>query len=211
MANLHPLEFDADSKLNVAAAVGNYKNKTATALGLFYRPNEDVMFNVSGTVGSSDNMVGGGVAIRIGHGGNKARNKQMAENAAYVKGLESRVDKLQQQMDALNQKIAVLRHAVNVFNTTTVLEGFGFTIDEALVRMAMLTKKKQRLAQMKQVPSLVRTSPGYGSNTPEMTCRNYDAEQVEQEYRRVSDQLTALQLTLDRANLLLEFEVELEG
>ena len=101
MANLHPLEFDADSKLNVAAAVGNYKNKTATALGLFYRPNEDVMFNVSGTVGSSDNMVGGGVAIRIGHGGNKARNKQMAENAAYVKGLESRVDKLQQQMDAL--------------------------------------------------------------------------------------------------------------
>ena len=44
-----------------------------------------------------------------------------------------------------------------------------------------------------------------------MTCRNYDAEQVEQEYRRVSDQLTALQLTLDRANLLLEFEVELEG
>ena len=109
--------------------------------------------------------------------------------------------RMQQQMDALNQKIAVLRHAVNVFNTTTVLEGFGFTIDEALVRMAMLTKKKQRLAQMKQVPSLVRTSP----------CRNYDAEQVEQEYRRVSDQLTALQLTLDRANLLLEFEVELEG
>ena len=44
-----------------------------------------------------------------------------------------------------------------------------------------------------------------------MTCRNYDAEQVEQEYRRVSDQLTALQLTLDRTNLLLEFEVELEG
>ena len=119
--------------------------------------------------------------------------------------------RMQQQMDALNQKIAVLRHAVNVFNTTTMLEGFGFTIDEALVRMAMLTKKKQRLAQMKQVPLLVRTSPGYGSNTPEMTCRNYDAEQVEQEYRRVSDQLTALQLTLDRANLLLEFEVELEG
>ena len=74
--------------------------------------------------------------------------------------------RMQQQMDALNQKIAVLRHAVNVFNTTTMLEGFGFTIDEALVRMAMLTKKKQRLAQMKQVPLLVRTSPGYGSNTP---------------------------------------------
>lgn len=118
--------------------------------------------------------------------------------------------RMQQQMDALNQKIAVLRHAVNVFNTTTVLEEFGFTIDEALVRMAMLTKKKQRLARMKEVPPLVRTSPSYGSNTPELTRRNYDAEQVEQEYRRVSDQLTALQLTLDRANLLSEFEVDLD-
>ena len=56
----------------------------------------------------------------------------------------------------------------------------------------------------------MRTSPSYSSNTPELTRRNYDAEQVEQEYRRVSDQLTALQLTLDRANLLSEFEVDLD-
>lgn len=101
MANLHPLEFDADSKFNVAAAVGNYKNETATALGLFYRPNEDVMVNLSGTVGSDDNMIGGGVAVRIGRGGNKARNKQMAESAKYVKNLESQVNTLQHQMDAL--------------------------------------------------------------------------------------------------------------
>ncbi len=101
MANLHPLGFDADSKFNVAAAVGNYKNETATALGLFYRPNEDVMVNLSGTVGSDDNMIGGGVAVRIGRGGNKARNKQMAESAKYVKNLESQVNTLQHQMDAL--------------------------------------------------------------------------------------------------------------
>ena len=100
MANLHPLEFDADSKFNVAAAVGNYKNETATALGLFYRPNEDVMVNLSGTVGSDDNMIGG-VSVRIGRGGNKARNKQMAESAQYVKNLESQVNTLQNQMDAL--------------------------------------------------------------------------------------------------------------
>ena len=101
MANLHPLEFDADSKFNVAAAVGNYKNETATALGLFYRPNENVMVNFSGTVGSDDNMIGGGIAIRIGRGGNKARNKQLAENNKYVKDLEAKVNTLQNQMDAL--------------------------------------------------------------------------------------------------------------
>ena len=39
----------------------------------------------------------------------------------------------QQQMDALNQKIAVLRHAVNVFNTTTMLEDLGLPSLRALV------------------------------------------------------------------------------
>ena len=61
-------------------------------------------------------------------------------------------------MDALNDKIANLRHGINVFNTTTKLEGFDFTVDESLVRMAMLTEKKNRLSRMKGVRELVRNS-----------------------------------------------------
>ena len=101
MANLHPMEFDADSKLNVAVGVGNYRNKTATAMGLFYRPNEDVMFNVSSTIGSSDNMIGGGVSFRLGSGGNKLKNKAFADAVEQNKQLKSQVDTLQAQMDAL--------------------------------------------------------------------------------------------------------------
>ena len=101
IANLHPMEFDADSKLNVAVGVGNYRNKTATAMGVFYRPNEDVMFNVSSTIGSNDNMVGGGVSFRLGSGGNKQKNKAIADAAEQNKQLKSQVDTLQAQMDAL--------------------------------------------------------------------------------------------------------------
>ena len=101
IANLHPMEFDADSKLNVAVGVGNYRNKTATAMGVFYRPNEDVMFNVSSTIGANDNMVGGGVSFRLGSGGNKQKNKALAEAAEQNKQLKSQVDTLQAQMDAL--------------------------------------------------------------------------------------------------------------
>ena len=35
MANLHPMEFDPDSKWNIAAAIGNYGSETAAALGAF--------------------------------------------------------------------------------------------------------------------------------------------------------------------------------
>lgn len=94
MANLHPMEFDPDSKWNIAAAIGNYGSETAAALGAFYRPNDDVMVNLSTAFGTGENMVGGGVSVRLGKGGNKLSRE---ENNA----LKDQVDNLTARMDAL--------------------------------------------------------------------------------------------------------------
>ena len=101
LANLNPLEFDKDTKLNVAAAVGNYKDETAVAVGVYYRPNEDVMLGVSTSFGTGENMVGGGISVRVGHGGNKsaraATENAIKENEILrqeVKSLEARMDAL---------------------------------------------------------------------------------------------------------------------
>lgn len=94
MANLHPMEFDPDSKWNIAAAIGNYGSETAAALGAFYRPNDDVMVNLSTAFGTGENMVGGGVSVRLGKGGNKLSRE---ENNA----LKDQVDDLTARMDAL--------------------------------------------------------------------------------------------------------------
>ena len=94
MANLHPMEFDPDSKWNIAAAIGNYGSETAAALGAFYRPNDDVMVNLSTAFGTGENMVGGGVSVRLGKGGNKFSRE---ENNA----LKDQVDNLTARMDAL--------------------------------------------------------------------------------------------------------------
>ena len=94
MANLHPMEFDPDSKWNIAAAIGNYGSETAAALGAFYRPNDDVMVNLSTAFGTGENMVGGGVSVRLGKGGNKLSREE--SNA-----LKAQVDDLTARMDAL--------------------------------------------------------------------------------------------------------------
>ena len=101
MANLHPLEFDEDSKWNVAAAVGNYKSETAAAVGAFYRPNEDVMFNLSTTFGNDENMVGGGLSLRLGKGGNHEKDKKLKAAIAENNDLRVKVDDLTARMDAL--------------------------------------------------------------------------------------------------------------
>lgn len=94
MANLRPMEFDPSSKWNIAAAIGNYGSETAAALGAFYRPNDDVMVNLSTAFGTGENMVGGGVSVRLGKSGNKLSRE---ENNA----LKAQVDDLTARMDAL--------------------------------------------------------------------------------------------------------------
>lgn len=94
MANLHPMEFDPDSKWNIAAAIGNYSSETAAALGAFYRPNDDVMVNLSTAFGTGENMVGGGVSVRLGKGGNKLSREESNALKDQVNDLTARMDAL---------------------------------------------------------------------------------------------------------------------
>ena len=94
MANLRPMEFDPSSKWNIAAAIGNYGSETAAALGAFYRPNDDVMVNLSTAFGTGENMVGGGVSVRLGKGSNKLSREETNALKAQVADLTARMDAL---------------------------------------------------------------------------------------------------------------------
>ena len=93
MANLRPMEFDPSSKWNIAAAIGNYGSETAAAIGAFYRPNDNVMVNLSTAFGTGENMVGG-VSVRLGKGGNKLSREETNALKAQVADLTARMDAL---------------------------------------------------------------------------------------------------------------------
>ena len=84
LAALHPLDFDPSDKWDFAAGVGNYRNETAAAVGIFYRPNARSMFNLGWTMGDNRNMVNGGFSIKLGRGSvyNDMSKAQMAETIA---------------------------------------------------------------------------------------------------------------------------------
>ena len=66
LAALHPLDFDPDDKWDFAAGYGNYRGESSVAVGAFYRPNEDTLFSVGGTVGNGNNMVNAGISFKFG-------------------------------------------------------------------------------------------------------------------------------------------------
>lgn len=106
LAALHPLDFDPDDKWDFAAGYGNYRGENAVAIGAFYRPNEDTMFSVGGTVGNGDNMINAGVSFKLGQGNNVSTSR-----VAMAKEIKSMRDIVAKQ-DAQIQKLTAMVNAL---------------------------------------------------------------------------------------------------
>ena len=113
LAALHPLDFDPDDKWDFSAGYGNYRGESAVAIGAFYRPNEDTMFSVGGTVGNGDNMVNAGVSFKIGQG-----NGVSTSRVAMAKEIKSMRDIVAKQ-DAQIQKLTAMVNALVGVQTET--------------------------------------------------------------------------------------------
>lgn len=106
----------------------------------------------------------------------------------------------QAAIDALEKKIRKVKHAINVFNTTTVLPELDITIDEALILIPQLTKKRNKLNEMKSRLPRTRVNNFHGSNVIDYEIVNYNISQVEEDYDIVVEELAALQTALDEVN-----------
>lgn len=83
---LHWNGFDAHNKFSLSAGFGHYKNANAGALGAFYAPNENVMFYVGQSFGSSS-VTNASVNFKIGKTTNVKRDE--------LKDLKERVEMLE--------------------------------------------------------------------------------------------------------------------
>ena len=99
LAALHPLDFDPDDKWDFAAGYGNFRGENAMAVGAFYRPNEDTMFNVGTTFGTGENMVNAGVSFKIGQGNHVSTSR--VAMAKEIKSLQNTVAQLTELVNAL--------------------------------------------------------------------------------------------------------------
>lgn len=102
LASLHPLDFDPDEKWNFAAGYGNYRGANATAIGAFYRPNEDVMLSAGGSFGGGENMVNAGISFRIGQGSHVTNSRvAMAKEILALKDCLNKQEQQIQELQAL--------------------------------------------------------------------------------------------------------------
>ena len=94
LAGLHPQEYDDHYKLSIAVARGAYDGASAFALGAFYRPNSDLMFNAASTISSDKKAYTVGLSYKFG---TSTKQSVLAENAA----LQDKVNKLESMMNTI--------------------------------------------------------------------------------------------------------------
>ena len=116
----------------------------------------------------------------------------------------------QAALEEVETKIRKVKHALNVFNSTTVIPEFNITIDEMLVLIPQLTAQKNRLARMKdKLPKVREQGRMNVSSVLDYRYLNYDVKEVSAEYEKVADMLAKAQNALDAVNMAKTLEVTL--
>lgn len=105
LAGLHPLDFDPDHKLDIMAGYGHFHGTNAGAVGIAYRPNEDLMVTVGTTFGS-DNVINAGVSYKVG-----AKSEVSRSKVALIKDLDEAKKEIA-QLKADNEKIKAILEKV---------------------------------------------------------------------------------------------------
>ena len=117
LASIAPMPFDEDRKWTVAAAIGTYKGEQAGAIGAFYKPQENIMFNVRGVIGNGENMAGAGITIGLDKGPAKGLSKvAMAKvintQAQEIQAQKAQLDAQKAELEAQEAEIQQLKEMV---------------------------------------------------------------------------------------------------
>ena len=101
LAALHPLDYDESNKVSFAVSHGQYNGSKATALGGFFRANENIMFSLASTISPNDRAWNAGLSFKIGSGSDY---KKITKNE--VNELRKKNDNLQDQLNQLKEQLS---------------------------------------------------------------------------------------------------------
>ena len=112
------------------------------------------------------------------------------------------------KFDEIDRKVRKIKHALNVFNSTTVIDGFDMTIDEMLVFLPQATDRLRKLAVMLSTPAKSRAENTGRTAIIEYEYLNYDLAKAQKDYDDLMDMKNRALTALDVVNNTVPFEIE---
>ena len=118
---------------------------------------------------------------------------------------------VQARLARLEAQIRKVKHALNIFNSTHEVPGFGMTIDQMLVYIPQLSQRRMKLRGMAGAlpKARVRGRSAVNSAVIEYIYTNYSVEEAKALADEASDELARAQTALDKVNSTETMEIDL--
>ena len=118
-------------------------------------------------------------------------------------------EKMTEKYDEIDRKIRKIKHALNLFNANTVVNGFDMTIDEMLVFLPQVTDRLRKLSVMISKPEKTRAENTGRTAIIEYEYLNYDLKQVQRDYDSLAELKNRALTALDLVNNTVQFDVDI--
>lgn len=110
-----------------------------------------------------------------------------------------------QKIAQIDERIRKIKSVLARANCTVILDGFDITIGEGLVMLAQLGAEYERLSMLCRTPQISRRITPNG--TLEYCECLFNTEEVTEERNALKRRIGALQVAIDRANLMGTVEI----
>ena len=93
----------ASDKTNFAVGYGDYKGFNSFALGAYYRPNENIVIYLGGTLGGEEHIINAGISFKLGKG--TIKKETSTEIKKEIKELKEKNNILEKSNKKLEQAV----------------------------------------------------------------------------------------------------------
>ena len=113
----------------------------------------------------------------------------------------------QNKLDEINSMIMTIKHDIRTANMKGILKNNPeMTIDEAILYLAFLNKKKGKLKNMANMSSEQSFTRG-GAQGSEVHKANFDIKEAKKVYNQVCNQIISIQDELNTYNILTQIKI----
>ena len=118
-------------------------------------------------------------------------------------------EQTQEEIADIDKKVREIKHALAVFNTSTVVPGFeDMTVDQILIYIPQLNKQLEKLDLMRGQPAKQRKINSHSGNIIDYEYANFDTEKVAADYAALAELIAKAQSAIDIINNTETIEVE---
>lgn len=119
-------------------------------------------------------------------------------------------EQTQAEIATIDEKVRKIKHALALFNTTTLVPGFeDMTVDQLLIYIPQMNKQLEKLDSLRNQPARQRKINAHSGSIIDYEYANFDTDKVAADYEVLAERIAKAQSAIDIINNTETIDVDI--